>query len=491
MQRHLTAVGIGLALVICGCGSDDESFGGSNNLSATGMVISAQPSTGTPNVILNNFQVAYVNGNGIVPTQGPITLTLSSNPTGAVLGGTTSGSTGFNGVIDFNNLTISKKGVYRITASSPGVAPVVSNPIVIGGGSVNVVKTASIANPAAVTGGIFSVHSADLNGDGNLDIVSSFFDDSLISIYLGSANGTFSAPTNLTTTMNPQDFTIGDFNGDGKADLAVPSSFFDTMMIYLGQGNGSFAAPTSVAVGVTPVDAATGDFNGDGKADLVTANFDGGNITVLLGNGTGGFPTVTPLALTAGVFANTPSKILVADFNGDGKADIAVADGSDSAVSNNQAQVFPGTGTGTFGAPTVLNTGNFPRGLAAADFSGDGKVDLATANRNSNNLTIFINNGAGFAAGVPQAAGVNPNKVSAADLNLDGKIDLINTNSNGGSASIHLGNGNGTFAAATTVLTSTAQPTGLDVGDYNKDSVPDFSIGNFSPFVLDIFLQTP
>ena len=484
MQRQLSVLGLGLALVICGCGSDDETFWGSPNLSATGIVINAQPSTGTPNVSLGNFQVAYVNGNGIVPTQGPITLTLSSNPTGAVLGGTTNGSTGFNGVIDFTNLTINKKGVYRITASSPGVAPVVSAPIVIGGGAVSAVKTASIANPSAVTGGIFSVHSADLNGDGNLDLVSSFFDDSLISIYLGSANGTFAAPTNINTTVNPQDFTTGDFNGDQRVDLAVPSSFADTMNIYLGQGNGTFAAPTATAVGVTPVDAASGDLNGDGRADLVTANFDGGNITVMLGNGLGGFSTVTPLALaTAGA---QPSKIILADFSGDGRLDIAVAD-----FFNNQVEIFNGTGTGTFGAPAVLAAGTAPRGLAAADFNGDARVDLVAANRNSNNLTIYLNTGVALGAGVAQAAGVNPNKVSAADLNLDGRIDLINTNSNGGSASIHLGNGNGTFAAATSVLTTTAQPTGLDVGDYNKDSVPDFSIGNFSPFVLDIFLQTP
>jgi len=484
MHRQLSVLGIGLALVISGCGSEDDTFGGSQNVSATAIVINAQPTAGTPNAALANFQVAFINGNGIVPTEGPITLTLSSNPTGAILGGTTQASTGFNGVIDFTNLTISKKGVYRITASSPGVDPVVSTPIVIGGGNVNVVKTGSIANPAAVTGGIFSVHSADLNGDGNLDLVSSFFDDSLVSIYLGGASVTYATPTNLLTTLNPQDFTTGDFNGDQKVDLAVPSSFSYTMNLYLGQGNGTFAAPTATAVGTNPVDTASGDVNGDGKADLVTANFTSNNLSVMLGNGLGAFPTVTTLALaTAGA---QPSKVLLADFNGDGKADIAVAD-----FFNNQVEIFTGTGTGTFGAPVVLVAGAAPRGLAAADFNGDGKTDLAVANRNTNNLFIYLNTGVALGAGVPLAAGVNPNKVSAADLNLDGKIDLINTNSNGGSASIHLGNGNGTFAAATTVLTSTAQPIGLDVGDYNKDSVPDFSIGNFSPFVLDIFLQTP
>lgn len=493
MRRTLSVVGVGLALVISGCGSDDETFGGFNNVMANAIRFSAQPTTGTPNVALGNLQVQFVNGNQVIPVQGPVTLTLSSNPTNAVFGGTTQGSSNPNGVADFSNLTISKKGVYRITASAPGVASILSNPILIGGGTVNVVKTSSILNPTAVTGGIFSVHSGDLNNDGNLDLISSFFDDALVSVYLGNGAGGFAAPTNrVLPGTGPTDFTTGDWNGDGRLDLAVPSAAADTMVIYLGDGLGGFAPPASIPVGATPIDAATADFNGDGRPDLVTANSDGGNMTLLLGDGTGAFPTVTPLALTAGVFANLPSKILVADFNGDGRADIVVTDGFD-VNSNNQVQVLLGNGNGTFGVPTVLNTAAFPRGLAAGDFNGDGRLDFATANANGNNLSVFLNNGAGFGAATNFAAGTRPNKVAAVDLNLDGRIDLIATNSASGNASILLGNGDGTFGAATSVATTSAQPTGLDVADYNKDTVPDFSIGNFSGanFPLDIFLQTP
>ncbi|MBN9414676.1 MAG: VCBS repeat-containing protein [Candidatus Eremiobacteraeota bacterium] len=497
MRKTLSILGLGLTLAICGCGNEDPDVVFPNNFNqafANGLLFSTQATAGAPNTNLNNFQVQFVNGNQAVPVQGPITLTLSTNPTNAVLGGTTQVVSTPNGTADFSNLTISKKGVYRITASAPGVAPVTSLPIVIGGGAVTAVKTSSVTNPSALNGGIFSVHSGDLNNDGNLDLVASFFDDSLVAVYLGNGTGGFAAPTNRTLPgLNPNDFTLGDWNRDGRLDLAVPSSLADTMVIYLGDGSGGFAAPTSINVGLTPVDAATGDFNGDGNPDLVTANFDGGTLSILRGNGTGAFPTVTSLALTAGTFANRPSKVLVTDFNADGRADIVVTDGVDAATSNNQAQVFLGNGDGTFGAATVLNTGTFPRGLAAADFNGDGRIDFVTANRNSNNLSVFLNNGAGFAAAANFTAGTNPNKVSAVDVNLDGRIDLVTTNSNGGNASILLGNGNGTFAAATNLTTTSASPTGLDVGDYNKDSVPDFAIGNFTSagFPLDIFLQTP
>jgi len=487
MRKKLSVLGVGVALIISGCGNEDEVFGGFPNFIASAIRFSAQPVAGTPNTILSNLQVQFTNANGVVPVEGPLTLTLSTNPTNAVFGGTTQASSNPNGVADFNNLTISKKGVYRITASTPGLASIVTNPIVIGGGAVNVVKTSSVQNPGASTGGIFSVHSTDLNNDGNLDLVSSFFDDSLVAVYLGNGTGGFAAPTNrVLPGGGPTDFTTGDWNGDGKADLAVPSVLADTIVIYLGDGAGSFAAPTSINVGVSPNDAATGDFNGDGRADLATANTDSANVTILLGNGTGGFPNVSTVAMGNGTAQ--PSKILVADFNGDGRADLAVAD-----IQNNQVEVFLGTGTGTFNPPTLLNSGAFPRGLAAADLNGDGRIDLVSANRNSNNLSVFINNGAGFAAATSQAVGTNPNKVSAVDLNLDGRVDLITTNANGGTASILLGNGDGTFAAATNVNTTSAQPLGLDVGDYNKDSVPDFAIGNFTGagFPLDIFLQTP
>ncbi|MFN8607463.1 MAG: FG-GAP-like repeat-containing protein [Vulcanimicrobiota bacterium] len=485
MHRKLSCLGLGLAVLICGCGSEDDTFVSGFNLFATGLRISAQPTAGTPNTVLSNLQVQFVNNNQVVPTQGGVSLSLSTNPTNAVLGGTTSGTTNSNGQIDFTNLTISKRGVYRITASAAGVPSVVSNPIVVGGGAVNANKIASIANAGATLGGIFSVHSADLNGDGNLDLVSSFFDDNLIAVYLGNGSGGFAAPINRTVAgAGPQDFTIADFDGDGKADLAIPASLLNTVLFFKGVGDGTFNAPVSVNVGTNPVDAAVGDFNGDGRPDLAVANFNSNNITILLNNNSFAF-TASTLNLATGT--DRPAGLVVTDINGDGRADLAVAD-----FQNDKMEFYLGNGNGTFGAVNSLASGVSPRDVVAGDLNGDGRADLVTANRDTNNLSVFLNNGAGsFAAAANLASGVNPNKVAMVDLNLDGKLDLINTNSNGGNASIFLGNGDGTFGAPTAQATSTAQPTGLDVGDYNKDSIPDFAIGNFSPFVLDIFQQTP
>lgn len=491
MRRKLSFLGLGLALFIAGCGSEDEVFGGGFNTFANALLFTAQPTAGTPNVVLNNLGVQFVNGNLAIPTQGTVNLALSTNPTNAVFGGTTSGTTDGNGQITFNNLTISKKGIYRITASSPGVSSVTSNPIVIGGGAVTAVKTSSITNAGAVTGGIFSVHSADLNGDGNLDLVSTFFDDGLVSSYLGNGNGGFAAPVNRQVVgAGFQDFAIGDFNNDGRPDLAVPGELLNQVLFFRGIGDGTFAAPIAVAVGNRPVDAAVGDFNGDGRADVAVANFAGAGghtVTILLGDNNFGFATSATLNLATAT--DDPAGLVVTDINGDGKADLAVAE-----FFNNNMEFFLGNGNGTFGAVNTLAAGQTPRDIVAGDVNGDGKVDLVTSNRDDNNLSVYINNGAGgFAAAVNILSGTNPSKVALVDLNLDGKLDLINTNANGGNANIFLGNGNGTFGAPSPVASTSVSPTGLDVADYNKDSVPDFSIGNFTSagFPLDIFLQTP
>ena len=486
MRRKLSFLGLGLALFIAGCGSEDEVFGGGFNTFANALLFTAQPTSGTPNVVLNNLGVQFVNGNLAIPTQGTVNLALSTNPTNAVFGGTTSGTTDGNGQITFSNLTISKKGVYRITASSAGVSSVTSAPIVIGGGAVTAVKTSSITNAGAVLGGIFSVHSADLNGDGNLDLVSTFFDDGLVAVSLGNGTGGFAAPTNRTVAgAGFQDFAIADFNNDGRADLAVPANGLNNVQFFRGNGDGTFAAPVVVNVGTGPVDAAAGDFNGDGRTDLAVANFNSANITILLGDNNFGFAAST---LTLATGTDAPAGLVVTDINGDGKADLAVAE-----FQNNNLEFFLGTGTGTFGAVQTIASGITPRDVAAGDLNGDGRVDLVTTNRDSNDLSVFLNNGSGFAAAASVLSGLRPNKVAIIDLNLDGKLDLINTNSNSGNANIFLGNGNGTFGAGSPQLSTSALPTGLDVGDYNKDSVPDFSIGNFTSagFPLDIFLQTP
>ncbi len=135
-------------------------------------------------------------------------------------------------------------------------------------------------------------------------------------------------------------------------------------------------------MGANPVSIVVGDFNGDGKLDLATANNGSNNVTILIGNGMGGFA-----ATSASPAAGTqPQGITAGDFNGDGKLDLAVANNG-----GNNVTVLIGDGTGAFTAESVSPaTGTNPGAIAVGDFNGDGKVDVAVANNTSNNVTILL-----------------------------------------------------------------------------------------------------
>src|SRR6202011_4136467 len=163
------------------------------------------------------------------------------------------------------------------------------------------------------------------------------------------------------------------------------------------------------------------DFNADEKADLAVADLNGGNVTVLLGNGSGGFTAANGSPFAVGSF---PQSLAVGDFNGDGKADLAIANNN-----SNNVTVLLGNGSGGFttasGRPFAAGSG--PRSVAVGDFNGDCKLDLAVANSAGANVTVLLGNGSGgftAASGSPFAAGSGPYSVAVRDFNADGKADL-------------------------------------------------------------------
>src|SRR6266498_2849551 len=133
-------------------------------------------------------------------------------------------------------------------------------------------------------------------------------------------------------------------------------------------------------VGTNPVPVVVGDFNGDGKPDLATANWGSLNVSIVLGTGTGSFGAATNF----GVGSTRAQAIAVGDFNGDGKLDLVTAN------SSNQVSILLGTGTGSFGAATNFTAGDYPESVTTGDFNGDGKLDLAAANSESNDVSILL-----------------------------------------------------------------------------------------------------
>ena len=179
----------------------------------------------------------------------------------------------------------------------------------------------------------------------------------------------------------------------------------------------------------------------------------------------------------------SPRQAVLADFNGDGRPDVAVSNEQDNTVA-----IRLGTASGLFGPQVTFATGGSPYAIAAADFNHDGKLDLAVTNLAENTVSILLGNGDGtFRSGSTPAAAAEPGAVAAADFNKDGRIDLAVANLAASSVSILLGNGDGTFQPQRTFATG-SNPRSVAVGDFNGDSKLDLALASTGTNTVSILL---
>ena len=331
-----------------------------------------------------------------------------------------------------------------------------------------------------------AVAVADFNGDGELDLVVVNSDcpslecvsgpgQGSVSILLGKNDGTFAPEVEYPVGSHPTAVVVGDFNGDGIPDLAVTNyggGKVDTVSVLLGKGDGTFAPHVDYSTGLGPYDLATADFNGDGKLDLVVTNYGdlggGSSFSILLGEGDGTFLPHQDYPTEGGPFA-----VAVADFNKDGRADLAI-----TTYLNQSVQLFLGNGDGTFREGQSYLS--LPGSIAVGDFNGDGNIDIVNAIDGVNYVTVLLGNGDGtFQPAISYPAAGSPGALAVGDFNGDGKLDIAAANSNESSVSILLGNGDGTFQPAEKLFGTGYVPNGIAVGDFSARGVDDLVTSNW------------
>lgn len=362
-----------------------------------------------------------------------------------------------------------------------------------------ILPVAAFADAASFGAGSFPVSAnvADFDGDGLPDVAAANLVGNTVSVLINTTARAAAAPTfadqqTFAAGSGPRGAASGDFNGDGKPDLVTANENDNTVSVLLNTtaavGAPAFAAHQDFAAGGFPFAVAAADFNGDGRADIAVANAHDATVSVLLN-------TTAPGALTASFAAQQAfdtgpgaNSVAVADVNGDGLPDLIISSFSRSVLSVLVNTTPPGATTPSFAAHQDFAVGHGSNWGEAIDVNGDGLPDLVSTNSVDNTVSVLINTSAHgsatltFSAQQTFAVGAKPSHVAASDIDGDGRLDLIVANMDDGTVSVLLNTTTPGAPAASFVAQQTyaAQSGSIAVAasDVNGDGRPDLLVAN-------------
>lgn len=381
---------------------------------------------------------------------------------------------------------------------------------------------------AFVIGGdtLRSLAVGDLDGDGDLDLATCFYSLSTVSILYNTGDGLFADQLDLIMVDIPVDVEIGEFNGDDVLDIAVANLSSDGHIdLLVGKSDGGFLDSVSLEAGLGSVELAVGDIDGDQDLDLAKSGGAFQAVSILLNNGDGSFASA--VSVPAGA---EPRSLALADLDGDSDLDIAVVD----LGQNQTLSLILNNGDGTFGPPRY-DTGATPCegvAIAIADFDGGGVPDLAIAGCGEDRVSVLLGKGdgtfadfitfsvplsvlamtsddidqdgnhdlifagdsavsillndgnGGFGGGLNATVGNQPRSVAVGHLDGDNFLDVVTCTFDGNTVSVLFGNGDGTFASALTL--SVTEAWRVELADVNGDGQSDIVVAKFLSFLTPI-----
>ncbi len=416
------------------------------------------------------------------PQQGQDSYSFQPNVTGV-------GTQPLSGIVSLNDVT----GI-----PNPGLnsgSTINSQPISWGGAIFTSRTGVPVGSTASGTIKPLRLVSADFNGDGIMDVAVIDDNSGQVVVLLGNGNGTFTQSGTYPAGPGPKFILAGDLNGDGLPDLVVVNSNAGTVNVLLNNPSspGQFSAPVSYPVGNYPILPALADVNGDGILDLVVPNYNDGTISVLIGNGDGTFQTQKTFPANG-----APEIVRVAGTNATGAPYLAVANEYSGVT------IMTGDGSGNFSPTNFYPIGGNTdlQDMAVADFNGDGLPDIAVANGPDNSIYLLLadpQNRGNFIA-QEQIFQVSPSNMSydlfgllTADFNNDGMPDLVAQQWGSGAVSLLINQAQSNAKSVTFNLAGTypvgssgRNSIGYVAADFNGDGVLDLVVTNYNDNTIGI-----
>ena len=416
-----------------------------------------------------------------------------------------SGTTPPQAATTATTLSITSAGSAAATVAS-GSSVTLTAAVQAGGAPVTAGQVSFCDSDPSQCTGIHVLGTAQLTAIGTaaVNLVPAIGDHSYTAVFAGTdlnASSISSAAPLTVTGLYPSATTIAQSGSAGSYALtatvtgtgakSAPSgtvSFLDgsdgnnvlaTAVLGSGAPNLGWVNSQTPGTGQGPGSAVVADFNGDGRPDLAVANLNSNTVTVQMGRGDGTFSPGSVVSTGSG-----PDALAVGDFNGDGKPDLAVANFQDNSVT-----LLLGNGDGTFAPAANAATGAHPAALAAGDFNRDGNLDLAVVNSGDNTVTVLLGNGEGTFArsSFAPVTGAYPDSIAVGDFNGDGDLDLAVANGGSNSVTVLRGNGDGTFTPSASPPTG-SQPVWVTAADFNRDGAIDLAVVNFADSTITILL---